>query len=236
MRADARVAVIAQARMTSSRLPGKVLEDLGPGNTLELLHRRLARLTEAQEVVIATSVDESDDRVAALAGELGLRVVRGPLADVLERFRLAAAEVGCDAVVRITADCPLVEPAVVDRLIRLWRDDDRLAYVWNAREPRSFPDGLDTEVVSRSALEMAAAETGDAYDREHVTPFVRNRPERFPQRALRLDPPVRSVKLSLDTPEDLAAIRSFVAHVGPDAGLDEILAAAGGGPSRMVID
>lgn len=236
IRADASVAAIVQARMSSSRLPGKVLEDLGPARTLELLSRRLGRLTEADAVAIATSVDGSDDPVARLAEDLGVAVVRGPLEDVLERYRLAAAELGCDAVVRITADCPLAEPEVIDRLIRVWRESETLAYVWNTREPRSFPDGLDAEVISRSALEQSAGETTEPYDREHVTPFVRDRPDRFPQRSLRLEPPVRTVKLSLDTPEDLAAIRSFVGRVGPDAGLERILVEMGGGPSKVVID
>lgn len=236
MRGDAAVAVIVQARMTSSRLPGKVLKDLGAGTTLELLCRRLRRVSEASALVIATSDDPSDDPVAETAAALGVGVARGPLEDVLERYRLAAAEVGCDAVVRITADCPLSEPTVLDRLIRVWREGEGLSYVWNTREPRTFPAGLDAEVVSRTALERAAAGTRDPYDREHVTPFVRNRPERFPQRALRLDPPVRTVKLSLDTAQDLATIRSFVERLGPDADLPRILDAAGGGPSRMVVD
>ena len=235
-RADAAVAVIVQARMTSSRLPGKVLKDLGPGTTLELLARRLRGVEEAGTVAVATSVDESDDPVAELVERLGLPLTRGPLDDVLERYRLAAAELDCEGVVRITADCPLVTPEVVDRLIRVWREDERLAYAWNAREPRTFPDGLDAEVVSRTALEEAAPETRDPYDREHVTPFVRERPDRFPQQALRLEPPVRTIKLSLDTPQDLTTIRAFIERVGPDAGLDRILAAAGGGPSRMVVD
>ena len=186
--------------------------------------------------MIATSVDESDDAVVDAAAALGFPSIRGPLDDVLGRYRLAAASAQCDAVVRITGDCPLAEPAVIDRLVGMWREGDGLAYVCNIREPRTFPDGLDVEVVSRSALEEAAAETNDPYDREHVTPFVRNRPQRFPQQALRLEPPVRTVKLSLDTPHDLATIRSFVQRVGPDADLARIVAAAGGGPSRMVVD
>jgi spore coat polysaccharide biosynthesis protein SpsF (cytidylyltransferase family) len=121
-------------------------------------------------------------------------------------------------------------------VIRAWREGDGLDYVWNTREPRSFPDGLDVEVVSRTALDAAAADTRDPYDREHVTPFVRNRPERFPQASVRLEPPVRGVKLSLDTTEDLATIREFLARVGPDADLDRILTAAGGGPSEMVVE
>lgn len=227
-----RVVVIVQARMTSTRLPGKVLMDLGPGTCLEIVCRRLERLESADAVAIATSVDASDDPIAE-AG-LPFDVVRGPLEDVLERYRGAAEQQEADAVVRVTSDCPLVEPSVIDRLVGMWRAGEGLDYVWNTREPRTFPDGLDAEVVSRSALEAAAAETAEPYDREHVTPFVRDRPDRFPQRDLRLEPPVRGVKLSLDTPEDLEAISAFIARVGPDADLDAILAAAGGGPARLV--
>lgn len=233
-RSQARVAVIVQARMSSVRLPGKVLLDLGPGTTLELLVARLRRVGEADELVIATSDEPSDEPVVGAAKALGVRVTRGPLHDVLERYRSAAEVVGCDAVVRITADCPLAEPTVLDRLITMWRADQRLDYVWNTREPRTFPDGLDAEVVSRVALAAAAGETREAYDREHVTPFVRDRPERFAQLALALESPARDVKLSLDTSEDLATIRAFVERVGPDPALEQILAAAGGSSTAMV--
>jgi len=233
IRAEARVAVIVQARMSSSRLPGKVLMDLGPGTTLELLVARLRRVGEAADLVIATSVEAGDEPVVGAAEALGVKVTRGPLHDVLERYRAAAEEVRCDGVVRITSDCPLAEPTVIDRLIAMWRAVERLDYVWNTREPRTFPDGLDAEVVSRAALEAAAAETREPYDREHVTPFVRDRPERFAQRALALESPARGVKLSLDTPEDLATIRAFVERVGPDPDLGRILAAAGGGSTAM---
>jgi len=234
-RAAARVVVVAQARMSSSRLPGKVLMDLGPGRTLELLARRLARAQSVDALALATSDHRDDDPIAALGAQLGLTVVRGPLDDVLERYRLAAERLRCDAIVRITADCPLIEPTVIDRVADLWRADATVHYAWNTREPRTFPDGLDVEVVSRSALDAAAAESDDPYDREHVTPFVRDRPERFGQRSLRLDPPARAVKLSLDTPDDLIAIRAFVARVGPDATLAEIVAAAGGDASAKMV-
>jgi spore coat polysaccharide biosynthesis protein SpsF len=233
-RAGARVAVIVQARMSSTRLPGKVLADLGPGTTLELLVARLRRVGEAADLVIATSEEASDEPVAEAARALGVAVARGPLRDVLERYRSAAEMVACDAVVRITSDCPLVDPGVIDRLIAIWRADERLDYVWNTREPRTFPDGLDAEMVSRSALDAAAAETGEPYDREHVTPFVRDHPDRFAQLALALQSPARDVKLSLDTPEDLAAIRALIARLGPDPGLEAVLAAAGGGSAAMV--
>lgn len=233
-RAEARAVVIVQARMSSSRLPGKVLMDLGPGTALELLVARLRRVGEAADLVIATSEEAGDEPVVAVAEALGVKVARGPLHDVLERYRGAAQEVDCDAVVRITSDCPLAEPTVIDRLIAMWRADERVDYVWNTREPRTFPDGLDAEVVSRDALEAAAAETREPYDREHVTPFVRDRPERFEQLALALESPARDVKLSLDTPEDLATIRALVERLGPDPALERILIAAGGDSTAMV--
>lgn len=224
MRAEARVVAVVQARMTSSRLPGKVLEDLGGEPVLRRVLGRLAGAVEVQEVVVATSDDPSDDAVAAAAG---VAVVRGPLEDVLERYRLAVAAHPCDAVVRVTADCPLIDPAVVDAVVRRWREGDE-AYVANVIEPRTFPQGMDTEVVSADALAAAAAEATDPHDREHVTPFVRDRPERFPQAAVRRDPPASHLRLTLDTPEDLRALRDLVARTGPDAGMEELIAALGG--------
>jgi spore coat polysaccharide biosynthesis protein SpsF (cytidylyltransferase family) len=163
--------------------------------------------------------------VAELADARGVRVVRGSLDDVLERYRLAVELLDSDAVVRITGDCPFVDPSVVDRVVERWRAGSE-DYVANVIEPRTFPQGLDTEVVSRPALDAAAADARAPYDREHVTPFVRDRPERFPQAAVTLDPPRADVKLVLDTAEDLAALRRLYDAVGPDAGLDEILAAS----------
>ena len=131
-----------------------------------------------------------DDPVAESGEQLGLAVVRGPLDDVLERYRLAAAEAACDAVVRITADCPLAEPAVIDRLIRVWREDERRSTTSGTRASRgrSRTGSMPRSSPGR-ALDEAAAETREPYDREHVTPFVRDRPDRFPQRSLRLEPP-----------------------------------------------
>ena len=137
--------------MSSTRLPGKVLADLGPGTTIELVLRRLARARELAGVVVATSVDPSDDELAVAVEGMGVPLVRGPLDDVLGRYALALGETGAQAVVRITADCPLVEPALVDRLVAGWRAGEA-DYVANIIEPRTFPKGLDVEVVSRSAL------------------------------------------------------------------------------------
>lgn len=223
-RTDARVVAIVQARMGSSRLPGKALVDLGGARALELVLQRLGEARELQGIVLATSSDRSDDPVAELGAAGGVPVVRGPLEDVLERFRLAAAEHPCDAVVRITGDCPLVDPDVVDLVVRRWREGSE-DYVANVIEPRTYPKGLDVEVVSEPALVAAAEEAAAPYDREHVTPFVRSRPERFPQARVAHDPPYGRVRLTLDTPEDLAALRALVSRTGVRARMDELIEA-----------
>lgn len=230
-RADARVLAVVQARLTSSRLPGKVLEDLGGVRVLELVVHRLRQAGELQGVVVATSWDASDDPVAETAAALDAPVVRGPLHDVLERYRLAVVDHRCEAVVRITADCPLVDPEVVDLVVGRWRAGAE-DYVANVIEPRTFPKGLDTEVVSTAALEAAAAAATESYDREHVTPYVRSRPERFPQARVAHEPPYAAVRLTLDTPEDLDALRDLVERTGVDVRMPELIAALGAAPDR----
>lgn len=226
-RAAAQVVAIVQARMSSSRLPGKVLMPLaGAESVLAVLLARLSRTQQVDEVVVATSSDPSDDPISDAASSSGVRVVRGPLDDVLRRFALAANATGADAVVRITADCPLVDAGVVDALVRMWRKGEA-EYVANTLEPRTFPDGLDAEVVSRGALETAEREAGEADAREHVTPFIRANPARFSQAGLWLHPPHGEVRITLDDAGDLARLRALVAAVGADPSFDELMDALG---------
>lgn len=206
--------------MTSSRLPGKVLADLGGRPVLRFLLDRLSRAKELDQVIVATSTHESDDPVARAALAAGVSVARGPLDDVLERFRQAAAG---GAIVRITGDCPLIDPAVVDFAVGAWRRATA-DYVANVPEPRTFPDGLDVEVISLDALVAAAAEATDSRDREHVTPFIIARPERFPQLAIDLVPACPEIRITLDTAEDLALLRETVDRLGGSAGTREIVA------------
>jgi len=156
-----------------------------------------------------------------------VRIERGPLHDVLERYRVAASAIEADAIVRITSDCPLIDPAVIDLVIAAWHESGA-DYATNRGEPRSYPVGMDTEVVLRSVLETAAREATDPYDREHVTPYVITRPERFPAIVLDLEPSLGELRLTLDTPEDLEWLRA-VAGAVPDpvtASLAELAAAA----------
>jgi spore coat polysaccharide biosynthesis protein SpsF (cytidylyltransferase family) len=217
---------VVQARMSSARLSGKVLAPLGQGTVLELLVRRLGGARELDEVVIATSWEASDAPIVTAAAELGVAVVRGPLNDVLERFRLAAAATSAEAVARITADCPLLDPAVVDDVVLRWRATGA-DYAANTLGPCSYPDGMDVEVISATALTSAAARATDPADREHVTSYVRERPEEFAAAGLWLAPPHGSARITLDTPADLEVLRGLVAKIGADAPLARILEALG---------
>jgi spore coat polysaccharide biosynthesis protein SpsF (cytidylyltransferase family) len=232
-RAHARVLAVVQARTSSTRLPGKVLADVGGVPALELMLDRLRKATELDEVVVATSTDGTDDAVAELVANVGAAVVRGPLDDVLGRFALALEQHPAQAIVRLTGDCPLVDPGVVDAVVRRWRAGEE-AYVTNVGEPRTFPDGLDVEVVSRAALEEAANEAVSPEEREHVTAFVRARAERFPEAVLELEPDYGWVRITLDTVEDLERIRQIVTAVGADGGFNDVLAFLGLGPAVIL--
>lgn len=217
---------VVQARISSTRLPGKVLAPLGDHTVLELLLRRLARSRELDEIVVATSTDPSDDPVEREAERLSVRVLRGSLTDVLGRYLMASAEVNADAIVRITADCPLTDPAVVDDVVALWRDSGA-DYVTNTLEPRSYPDGLDVEVISAPALRRAGELAHTAGDREHVTPYIRRHPETFPTLGVHVDPPHGDVRVTLDTPEDLEVLTRLIDQVGADASMGDVLKALG---------
>lgn len=225
MGARGKVAAIVQARMSSSRLPGKVLEEIGAQPAILFQLQRLTRAHELDELIVATSTEPSDDRLAECVAAAGYRLVRGSLEDVLGRYEQAGSRIGCDAVVRLTGDCPLLDPEVVDLVVARWRAGDE-DFVANCFEPRTYPPGMDTEVISWPILAEAAREATAEDEREHVTPFVRRRPERYKLVRLDLDPPAADVRLVLDTEADLAYLRALVERVGPEAPLAEILAAA----------
>lgn len=204
---------VVQARTGSTRLPGKVLLDLGGRPVLALLLQRLQR--GPYPVVVATSTAPGDDGVVRLAEALDVPTVRGPEADVLERFRVAADTwPDADPIIRITADCPFTDPDVVQRgaavHARMGAD-----YTSNTLA-RTFPDGLDVEFISRWALLVAAAEATRLDEREHVTPFIQRRPDRFRLAAFCSGEDLGDVRLTLDTAADMEVLKSRVQAV-PDA-------------------
>ncbi|SDP28593.1 spore coat polysaccharide biosynthesis protein SpsF [Pedococcus dokdonensis] len=207
-----RVIVVVQARMGSTRLPGKVLEDLGGLPVLSWVVRacRAARLVD--DVVVATSTLPGDDPVAGLAAELGVPVVRGSEDDVLSRYVQALEAHPADAVVRITADCPLTDPAVIDAVVGAWRADPTLDYV-STVVVRTLPHGLDVELVTADALRRVAATATD-HHRTHVTSGIYTAPDDYAVMGLCFAPDTTDLRITLDTPQDLEALRAIVAARG----------------------
>lgn len=204
--AKTRVVAVVQARTSSSRFPGKVLADLEGEPLLGRLLQRLSRSRECVQLAVATSVSPDDDAIAEVACAHGAAVVRGPLDDVLERYRLAGEALQGDALVRVTGDCPLLDPALVDRVVRLFHER-RVDYASNVHPP-TFPDGLDVEVISRAALERSAGEAKRASDREHVTLYAARHPERFTHASLTADADRSAMRWTVDYPDDLEFVRA----------------------------
>jgi spore coat polysaccharide biosynthesis protein SpsF len=218
--------------MSSTRLPGKSLADVHGEPALALLVARLARAESLERIVVATSTDPLDDPIAELAGGLDCDVHRGPRDDVLTRYVEASGE-HPGPFVRVTADCPLIDPRVVDQVVRLHGGDESAVYASNV-EPRTFPLGLDTEVVSRAALLRASEEARDPSDREHVTLVIRRSPDRYPRLNLVHEPDLSELRWTVDRQDDLEFVRLVVERLGErrhEAGLEEVLAVVRREPS-----
>jgi spore coat polysaccharide biosynthesis protein SpsF (cytidylyltransferase family) len=218
------IGVIVQARMSSARLPGKVLLEVGGKPLLAYLLERLARARQPDITIVATSDESDDDPVAELASGLGVPVHRGPLGDVAGRLAAAADSFGLDALVRISGDSPLMDPAIVDRAVELFSAGD-LDLVTNVF-PRSFPVGESVEVLSREALARMLAASSDRGDREHVTRYVDAHPESFRIRNFDYERDESAVRLAVDSEEDLRRIEAIVAAMTQphtEYGLAELL-------------
>jgi spore coat polysaccharide biosynthesis protein SpsF (cytidylyltransferase family) len=223
---------IVQARMSSSRLPGKTLADVDGEPMLELLLRRLGCAQRVGGIVVATSTDALDDPIVRLALSVGVGVSRGSRRDVLARFLVAIGDRE-DPVVRITGDCPLIDPAIVDETVERFLSVPDCVYASNI-EPRTFPDGLDVEVFDPAVLRSLAHDQLGAEDREHVTTAIRAQPERFRQATVVATPDLGELRWTVDEPEDLEFIRALVRRLGSRrhrAGLAEILSAVRAEPS-----
>lgn len=198
---------IVQARMASTRLPEKVLLPLAGRPMLERQLERVRRARRIDRLVIATTEDAGDDAIVALASELGVDVYRGSADDVLDRFHKAAVLLHPSHVVRLTADCPLADWELIDRTIELVMSG-RYDYASTALRP-TWPDGLDVEVMTFEALQSAWEEARSPVDREHVTPFIVNRPDRFRHGSLESPVDLSAMRWTVDEPRDY----EFVRHV-----------------------
>lgn len=204
-----RVAII-QARTGSSRLPGKVLKTLGDQKVLTRVVARVGAAERIDAVVVATSDLPGDDAIEALAGAHGWTCVRGSEQDVLSRFDAAVRESGADIVVRVTSDCPLFSPRILDEMLAAF-DSETTDYMSTNLPERTFPVGLDCEVMRADALLTASAEATDPYDREHVTPFLYRNPDRFRIAGHAAPRRMEDIRITLDTPEDFARLEALVA-------------------------
>jgi spore coat polysaccharide biosynthesis protein SpsF len=226
------VLAIVQARMSSTRLPGKSLADVGGEPMLSLLLRRVQRSRKIDGLVIATSTDPSDDAIEGTTRALGCRVYRGDRDDVLGRF-VGAANGHVGPIVRITADCPLLDPTIADQVVDLFLAEPDCDYASNI-EPRTYPDGLDVEVVSHELLEHIAGSVDDPSDREHVTRAIRRRLDRFRSTSLVQQDDLGALRWTVDTSDDLDFVRQVVARLGSrryEADMNAILAAIRADPS-----
>jgi spore coat polysaccharide biosynthesis protein SpsF len=207
--------IIIQTRMTSTRLPGKVLMEVAGRPMLAQQLRRVKACREAEEIVVATTTNPSDDPVVAAASKEDVRWFRGSEEDVLGRYLGAARESKADIVVRITSDCPLIDPQVSDRVIaELKSHGGECDYAHNI-EPRTFPRGLDTEALFRDTLERLQRLSHSQAAREHVTHFLlEEHPALFSTRAI-TDPEDNSdLRWTVDTSEDLAMVRKVYQGLG----------------------
>lgn len=195
--------------MGSTRLPDKVMKLIGGKPMVELLLERLARAAEVNEIVVATSEDARNLPLVQHVRTLGYRCIQGSENDVLHRFLCAAEQAGADVVVRITGDCPLVDPALVDEAIRRFKAA-QVDYFSNVAPP-TYPDGLDIEVFKYSALARTARETDKAFDREHVTPYLREQIS-FSKECMTNDEDLSALRWTVDEPADLEVIRKVFAH------------------------
>ena len=208
------IIAICQARLTSARLPAKVLKPI-LGKPLLWWHlTRLQRARRLDGIIVATTEAPGSDPIAAIAEELGLPVHRGSEHDVLARFDGAAAAMGAATIVRVTSDCPLIDPALVDQVIELYLAHHPATH-YTSLDVERFPRGLDTEVFSRAALDAALAEAADPFEHEHVTPFLWRRKERFGFRQLGTAQPFGHYRLCVDEAADLALVTALVERLAP---------------------
>lgn len=227
--------VIVQARLGSTRLPRKVLEELAGKPMLLRVLERAARIPGVERIILATTREPEDVVLLERAREWGYPAVAGSTHDVLARYLAAAREHDSQIIIRVTADCPLYDPAVGGKVLARYLaaeaagqgdgDPGRgLDYVSNAHPP-TYPDGLDTEVVSREALERAGREASRPSEREHVTAYIWNHPQRFHLANVEHSTDLSHLRWTVDEPADLALIQEVYRRLAVDtAGLEEVLA------------
>jgi glutamate-1-semialdehyde 2,1-aminomutase len=199
--------------MGSTRLPGKVIKKINGKPLIEILLHRLSRAKKIDKIILATSVSKENDSLTETVEKLGFEVFRGSEDDVLDRYYEAAKPYSLEAVVRITGDCPIIDPLLVDEVIGFFQGKN-MHYVSNG-DPPTYPDGLDTEVFTFEALEAAHKQATEPFEREHVTPFIRTNGQ-FNQANYSNKTDHSGERWTLDDPEDFEVINYIIKHFAPD--------------------
>lgn len=224
--------------MGSTRLPGKALTPIEGKPMLEHVLRRVRRARSIDAAVVATTTSKRDDAIVEFCREKGYQVYRGSEDDVLDRYRNTADQFGADIVVRITSDCPLMDPAIIDKTVAAFLDSKPpVDYAANVLEPRTYPRGLDVEVMSRTALEKAWTDDKDPKSREHVTPYIYRHPDRFELRRVTNDRDLSAMRWTVDTDADLAFVREvYEGFANDEFGQSEVLALLESRPELSLIN
>jgi spore coat polysaccharide biosynthesis protein SpsF len=210
-----KVAAIIQARMGSTRLPGKVLKKVLGKTLLEYQIERVKRAKTIDEIIIATTKKESDDPIVQLCQQLSIPYYRGSEEDVLSRYYKAATEFNVDVIVRLTSDCPIIDPNVIDKVIGCYLENrDQYDYVSNTLM-RTYPRGLDTEVMSYEVLKRAHEEAKELVYREHVTAYIYNHPNHFNLCNVLNEKDDSKHRWTVDTEEDFLLIKNILETLYP---------------------
>jgi len=207
-----------QARMSSTRLPGKVLKKVNGMTLLEYELKRLERSKTIDKIVVATSKNPEDDAIESLCASMGVDCFRGSLDDVLSRYADCANKYPeHEIILRVTGDCPLIDPVLIDQVIKVFLEGE---YDYASTVPlgkETFPDGMDAEVFTKSALLESAANAKLPYEREHVTPHMRKSGE-YRCGGISADKNYSGYRLTVDNPEDFEVVRYCMEHSALDAG------------------
>lgn len=208
--------VIVQARISSTRLPGKVLKKVLGKPLLEYQIERLRKVASADKIVIATTINSADQPIVNLCERLSVPCFRGPEEDVLTRYHGAAIQHKADVIVRITSDCPIIDPNVIDRIIGFYMEHkNEYDYISNTIE-RTFPRGMDTEVFPFKTLGEIFIKANDQSDREHVTPYIYRHPNRYRLACVTNFENQSHHRWTVDTIEDFNLISRFITTLYPE--------------------
>lgn len=228
---------IIQARMGSTRLPGKVLADIYGKPLLCRLLDRIQRTKYIDELVVATTINQEDDGLVKWLSSNSIKFFRGSEADVLDRYFQCATKFGANIIVRVTADDPLKDPTIIEKAIMLCLSNEEIDYVSNTLKP-TFPEGLDIEVFRMRALTQAQKEARLLSEREHVTPYIWSNPEKFIIRQFEMVPNLSHWRWTVDKPEDLEFVRHIFGYFDdkPNVCFREIIAYIEQNPELLAIN